>query len=72
MRYSLAYGEQRREICREIHVAERSLFLILSRLLCGFNVSLASNATANDIPVIYPEGRYIGGNEFRETIQVWY
>jgi len=50
MRDHLTYGGGRR-ICAGIHVAERSLFLVLSRLLWGFNVTLAKDENGNDIPV---------------------
>ena len=50
MRDHLTYGGGRR-ICGGIHVAERSLFLVLSRLLWGFDIGLAKDANGNDIPV---------------------
>jgi hypothetical protein len=50
MRDHLTYGGGRR-ICAGIHVAERSLFLVLSRLLWGFNVALAKDENGNEIPV---------------------
>lgn len=50
MRDHLTYGGGRR-ICAGIHVAERSLFLVLSRLLWGFDLGLAKDAQGNDIPV---------------------
>jgi hypothetical protein len=50
MRDHLTYGGGRR-ICGGIHVAERSLFLVLSRLLWGFDIGLAKDATGKDIPV---------------------
>ena len=50
MRDHLTYGGGRR-ICGGIHVAERSLFLVLSRLLWGFDIGLAKDENGNDIPV---------------------
>jgi hypothetical protein len=50
MRDHLTYGGGRR-ICGGIHVAERSLFLVLSRLLWGFNLGLAKDSNGNEIPV---------------------
>jgi len=50
MRDHLTYGGGRR-ICGGIHVAERSLFLVLSRLLWGFNISLAKDEHGDEIPV---------------------
>ena len=34
-----------------IHVAERSLFLVLSRLLWGFDIDLAKDENGNIIPI---------------------
>jgi hypothetical protein len=36
-----------------MHLAERSLFLNLSRLLWGFNIEHATDETGNQIPVDY-------------------
>jgi hypothetical protein len=60
MRDHLTYGGGRR-ICAGIHVAERSLFLILSRLLWGFNISLAKDAQGKTIPVDYTLGGVMPG-----------
>jgi hypothetical protein len=40
-----------RRICPGMHVAERSIFLNLARLLWGFNVEHAKDENGNDIPV---------------------
>jgi cytochrome P450 len=45
-----AYGAGRR-ICAGIHVAEVSLFIVCSRLLWGFNMSLSKDAAGKDIPI---------------------
>jgi Cytochrome P450 len=50
MRDHLTYGGGRR-ICCGIHVAERSLFLVLARLLWGFDLVLAKDENGDDIPV---------------------
>jgi len=45
-----SYGGGRR-ICVGMHVAERSLFINLARLLWGFDIRHAKDADGNDIPV---------------------
>lgn len=45
-----SYGGGRR-ICPGMHVAERSLFINLARLLWGFDIRHAKDETGNDIPV---------------------
>jgi cytochrome P450 len=45
-----SYGGGRR-ICPGMHVAERSLFINLARLLWGFDISHAKDADGNDISV---------------------
>jgi cytochrome P450 len=45
-----SYGGGRR-ICPGMHVAERSLFINLARLMWGFDISHAKDADGNDIPV---------------------
>ena len=45
-----SYGGGRR-ICPGMHVAERSLFINLARLLWGFDIKLAKDEMGNDIPV---------------------
>lgn len=44
------YGNGRR-VCVGIHVAERSLFIMCSRLLQTFNIDHALDATGKEIPV---------------------
>jgi Cytochrome P450 len=60
MRDHLTYGGGRR-ICAGIHVAERSLFLVLSRLLWGFDLGLAKDENGNDIPVDFTLGGVMPG-----------
>jgi hypothetical protein len=45
-----SYGAGRR-ICPGMHVAERSLFINLARLLWGFDIRLAKDEAGNEIPV---------------------
>ena len=45
-----AYGGGRR-ICPGMHVAERSLFLNIARLLWGFDINHSKDEAGNDIPV---------------------
>lgn len=47
-RPTFTFGAGRR-ICQGMHVAERSLFLGISRLLWGFDVSPAKDADGNDV-----------------------
>jgi len=60
MRDHLTYGGGRR-ICGGIHVAERSLFLVLSRVLWGFDIGLAKDANGNDIPIDFTLGGVMPG-----------
>lgn len=60
MRDHLTYGGGRR-ICGGIHVAERSLFLVLSRLLWGFDLGLAKDENGNDIPIDFTLGGVMPG-----------
>ena len=45
-----AYGGGRR-ICPGLHVAERSLFLNIARLMWGFDIRLARDEAGNHTPV---------------------
>jgi hypothetical protein len=45
-----SYGAGRR-ICPGMHVAERSLFINLARLLWGFDIRLSKDEEGNGIPV---------------------
>ncbi|KAK5212184.1 hypothetical protein LTR41_002426 [Exophiala xenobiotica] len=50
MRDHYAYGGGRR-ICPGMHVAERSLFINVARLMWGFDLQLAKDENGRDIPV---------------------
>jgi len=45
-----SYGGGRR-ICPGIHVAEKSLFINIARLVWGFDIGLAEDENGRDIPV---------------------
>lgn len=45
-----SFGSGRR-ICPGMHVAERSLFLSIARILWGFNIARAKDAAGNEIEV---------------------
>lgn len=47
--------------CAGIHVAQNSLFLVLSRLLWGFDIGLAKDKEGNDIPVDFTLGGVMPG-----------
>jgi hypothetical protein len=47
--------------CAGVHVAERSLFLVLSRLLWGFDIDLAKDKSGNDIPIDFSLGGVMPG-----------
>ena len=57
-----AYGGGRR-ICPGMHVAERSLFINIARLMWGFDLRLAKDEAGNEIPVdsSYTTGYLPGG-----------
>jgi hypothetical protein len=44
-----------------MHVAERSIFLVLSRLLWGFDIGLAKDEMGNEIPVDFTLGGVMPG-----------
>jgi cytochrome P450 len=50
MRDHYAYGGGRR-ICPGMHVAERSLFINVARLMWGFDLQLAKDENGREIPV---------------------
>jgi len=49
-RFHFTFGAGRR-VCPGFHVAERGLFIAISRMLWGFNFSHAKDINGNDIPI---------------------
>jgi cytochrome P450 len=44
-----------RRLCPGIHVAERTLFLAMARILWAFNIGKAEDASGNDIDIVQDE-----------------
>ena len=44
-----------RRLCPGIHVAERTLFLAMARILWAFTISKAKDASGNEIEIIQDE-----------------
>lgn len=70
-RDNFVFGAGRR-LCQGIHIAERSLFLGISRLVWGFNCSAARDGQGN--PVAYDIEDLVGGitvqpADFQATIE---
>ena len=50
-----------RRICPGLHLAERSIFVNLARLLWGFNLELAKDEAGNIIPVDFSTDGLVPG-----------
>ncbi|KUL87183.1 hypothetical protein ZTR_05628 [Talaromyces verruculosus] len=57
----ISYGGDRR-ICAGIHLAEKSLFINVARLLWGFNIDFAKDANGDVIPLDFTTAGFLQGS----------